>query len=62
MWRKCAHITTVKHGYSEHAYNELTLTAKGFSFPVTLSHVVNWTDITNCAYIKVKSPIPDTSS
>lgn len=62
MWIKCAHITTVKHGSSEHAYNELTLKAKGFSFPVTLSHVVNLTDVTNCAYIKVKSPIPGTPS
>lgn len=27
---------TVKHGYSEHAYKELKLTAKYFSFPLTL--------------------------
>lgn len=26
----------VKHGYSERVYNELTLTGKGFSFPMTI--------------------------
>lgn len=26
-------FNTVNHGYSEHAYNELTLTTKCFSFP-----------------------------
>lgn len=36
-----------KNGYSEHAYNKLTLTAEWFSFPETLIHVVNLTDITN---------------
>lgn len=35
---------TVKLGYSKRAYNELTLTAKWFSFPVT---IFNLTDITN---------------
>lgn len=27
---------TVKHGYSKHVYNELMLTARGFSFPLTI--------------------------
>lgn len=48
---------TVKHSYSEHAYNELTPTAEGFSFSVTLLNFVNLSDITNYAYIKAKSPV-----
>lgn len=54
---------TVKHGFSKHAYNELTLTAKWFSFPKTLLHVVNLQDITNYMYAHndVKSPVLDTS-
>lgn len=38
---------TVKYGYSELAYNELMLTVKGFSLPITLIHVVNLMDTTN---------------
>lgn len=49
---------TLKHGYSTHAYNELTLTVKWFSFPVNQLHVVNLTDLTNYAYSKGKSPFP----
>lgn len=51
---------TVKHRYSENAYNELKLTAKRFSFPVSLLHVVIWMDVTNYAYNEVKMPILDT--
>ena len=52
---------TVKHGYSEHIYNKLTLTAKLFSFPVTILHFANLTDKTSYAYDEVNSPIPGTS-
>lgn len=45
----------------KNAYNEVMLTAKGFSFPLTLLHIVNLMDITNNAYNKAKSPIPVTS-
>lgn len=45
--------TTVKHGYREHAYNELTLTAKWFWFLETLLQVVNLSDITNYTYNEV---------
>lgn len=55
------HLDTVKHGYREHAYNKLTLTAKRFSFPRTLLHVVKLTDRTNYAYNEAKSPVPGTS-
>lgn len=42
---------TVKYTYSKHSHNELTLnTAKWFSIPVTLLHVVNITVITNNIY------------
>lgn len=57
---------TVKQGYSEHAYNELTLTEKWFSFKrggsMTLLLVVNTTDITNYAYneFEAKLSIPGT--
>lgn len=46
--------STVKHNYSEHAYYELVPTAKWFSFPVTLLHILNLTDKTNYAYNKSK--------
>lgn len=49
------------HGCSEYSYNELTLTAKLFSFPVTSLHVVNLTDMTNYAYDESKTPVPGTS-
>lgn len=52
---------TVKHSYNEQAYNELMLTAKWFSFPVTLLHVVYLTDITNYVYNEAKLPVPGTS-
>lgn len=52
---------TVKQGYSEHAYIELTLTAKWFSLPMNIYNVVNLMDIMNFAYKEVKSPIPGTS-
>lgn len=48
---------TVKHGYSEHIYNKLTLTAKLFSFPVTILHFANLTDKTNCT-LMIKSIRP----
>lgn len=53
--------TSVKYGDSEHTFNELTLTAKGFSFPVILFHVVNKTDIANYAYNEAKLPFRGTS-
>lgn len=37
---------TVKQGFSKHTYNELMLTAKLFSFPITLLHVVYLTNVT----------------
>lgn len=52
---------TVKHGYNEHAYSELMLTAKRFSSLVTLLHVVNFTDITNSAVSEAKPPVSGTS-
>lgn len=36
---------TIKYGYIGHAFNELTLTAMGFSLPVIFLHVVKLTDI-----------------
>lgn len=54
-------LNTVKHGYSEHAYDELTFTAKWFSFPVTIIYVVNLMDITKYANNEAKSPVPGTS-
>lgn len=45
---------TVKHTYSKHALNKLTLTVKWFSFPVTLKYYVNLTDIMNYDYSKTK--------
>lgn len=51
---------TVKQGYSEYEQNEMMLTAKSFSFPLTYIHVVNLTDVTNFAYNETKSPVPDT--
>lgn len=53
-------MNTVKHGYNKHVYNELTLTPKWFSFPVTFLHVLNLMDITNYTYNKAKSPDPGT--
>lgn len=50
-----------KTGYSERAYKILTLSAKCFSFPMALLHVVNLTDVMNYAYNEVNSPIPGTS-
>lgn len=40
---------TVKHGYSEHVYNELTPTAKWFSSGLTTStlNVVKFKNVTN---------------
>lgn len=43
--RTCHHVlnwtgNTVKHAYSEHAYNELTVTAMWFSFPVGFKHIL----------------------
>lgn len=38
---------TVKHAYNVHTYNELMLTVKLFSFPVSFKHIVKVTDITN---------------
>lgn len=52
---------TVKYGYREHAYNELTHTAKWCSLPESLLQVVNLTNIMNYVYNKVKSPTPGTS-
>lgn len=49
-------ISTVKQGYSKNGYNELTLTVRLFSFPVTLFYVVNLIDIMNFA----KSPVQST--
>lgn len=54
LWR------TVKHAYSEHAYNELTLIVKWFSFPVGLKHIVKLMDIMNYVYNKAKSTVPGT--
>lgn len=54
-------LNTVKHGCSKHAFKELTLTAKRFSFPLTILHVVNLMDITNYAFNEAKSPVPDDS-
>lgn len=53
-------IYTEKHGYREHTYNEYTLTVKWCFFPVTLFHVVIWTDITNYTYNEVKLSAPGT--
>lgn len=41
--------STVKHSYMymEHTYDKVTLTAKWFSFQVTILPVLNLTDITN---------------
>lgn len=44
---------TVEHAYSEHAYNELSLIVKRFSFPVDCEHIVKLTDITNYIYNEV---------
>lgn len=37
-------ICTVKYGYSEHIYNELSLTAKWFSLPLTIANllIMSW--------------------
>lgn len=43
---------TVKHGYGKKNDNELMLTLKWLSIPMTLFYVVNLTDIINCAYIR----------
>lgn len=52
----------VKHGSSEHAYNELTDTVKWFLFPMTLLNIVKLTDETNCSYTEAKFPVPGNSS
>ena len=44
-------------GYSEHAYNELTLTAQWFLFTKAKLHVLNVTDINNYVYNKVNSNV-----
>lgn len=49
---------TVKHAYNVHTYNELMLTVKLFSFPVSFKHIVKLTDITNYIYNKAKFPVP----
>lgn len=36
IYNVCLKYNTVNHGYNEHAYNELTLAAKWFSYPLTL--------------------------
>lgn len=52
---------TVKHSFSEHANNELMLTAKSFSFPMILFfYVVNLTGIMNYTNNEAKSPVPAT--
>lgn len=56
VWRmKINHLFTVEQGYSENAYNGLTLTAKWFAFHVNL------TDKMSYASNKIKLPIPGTS-
>lgn len=50
-------ISTVKQGYSKNGYNELTLTVRLFSFPVTLFYVVNLIDIMNFAKWPVQSTL-----
>lgn len=44
--------TNKKHTYLEQAYSDLTLTAKLFSFFVTLLHFVNLKNITSYTYNK----------
>lgn len=51
-------MKTVKHGFSEHAYNEMTRTAKWQSFPKTLVPVLN---LTNYAFKEAKSTARGTS-
>lgn len=52
---------TVKQGFSKHTFNELMLTAKLFSFPITLLHVVYLTNVTNYFYSEAKTLAPGTS-
>lgn len=40
-------IYTVKHGYSELAYNESMLTVKWISFPLVLKHDMSLLDVKN---------------
>lgn len=42
-------------------FNELMLTVKLFSFPVSFKHIVKVTDITNYIYNKAKFPVPGNS-
>lgn len=42
-------------------FNELMLTVKLFSFPVSFKHIVKVTDITNYVYNKAKFPVPGNS-
>lgn len=51
-------LGTVKHCYSAHIYNLLMLTAKWFSFPLTILYVVNLKDITNYTNKEAKFPLP----
>lgn len=46
----------VKHVYIKHAYNALMLTAKWFSFHITIFYVVNLTGIMNYAYSEAIRP------
>lgn len=50
---------TVKHGYSKHAFNELTLNYSGVIFisHMTVKNVVNLTDKTNFIYKEVQCKI-----
>lgn len=50
----------VKHTYSAHTYNELTLIVKWFSFPLGFKHIVKLTDITNYIYNEAKLSVPGT--
>lgn len=52
---------TVKHAYSQHAYNELMPLLKWFLFPVGFKHIEKLTDLTNYIYDDAKSPVPGTS-
>lgn len=52
---------TVEHACSKHAYNELKLIVKWFSFPLTVN--IYWTlnrFITNYAYKEAKLSVPGT--
>lgn len=48
---------TVKHAYSEHAYNEFMLKVKWYSFSVCFKHIAKLMYITNFVYNEVKLPV-----